>query len=72
VKIVWTVSVALGWLLLDPDPLWAWGPGTHIALGETLLASLYLLPPAIRAIIEANPLHFLYGSIAADISFAKT
>ncbi len=28
-------------------------------------------PPAIRAIIESNPLHFLYGSIAADISFAK-
>ena len=70
-KIAWTFSVALGWLLLDPEPLWAWGPGTHIALGETLLASLYLLPPAIRAVIEASPLHFLYGSIAADISFAK-
>ena len=36
-----------------------------------MLASLYLLPPAIRAIIESHPLHFLYGSIAADISFAK-
>lgn len=70
-KIVWTLSAALGWILIDPEPLWAWGPGTHIALGETLLASLYLLPPAIRAIIESNPLHFLYGSIAADISFAK-
>jgi hypothetical protein len=25
----------------------------------------------MRAIIEAHPLHFLYGSIAADIAFAK-
>ena len=63
--------VALAWIFLQPDPLWAWGPGTHIALGEGVLASLYLLPPAVRAIIERHPLHFLYGSIAADISFAK-
>ena len=65
------LGVALAWILLRPEPLWAWGPGTHIALGEGVLASLYLLPPAIRAIIESHPLHFLYGSIAADISFAK-
>ena len=64
-------GVALAWILLHPEPLWAWGPGTHIALGEGVLASLYLLPPAVRAIIESHPLHFLYGSIAADISFAK-
>lgn len=42
-----------------------------MALGEGVLASLYLLPPVVRAIIESHPLHFLYGSIAADISFAK-
>ena len=65
------LCVALAWILLQPEPLWAWGPGTHIALGEGVLASLYLLPPVIRAIIESHPLHFLYGSIAADISFAK-
>lgn len=65
------LAVALGWVFLVPEPVWAWGPGTHIAIGETVLASLYLLPPAMRAIIEAYPLHFLYGSIAADISFAK-
>ncbi len=63
--------VALAWILLNPESLWAWGPGTHVALGEGVLASLYLLPPAVRAIIESHPLHFLYGSIAADISFAK-
>ncbi len=63
--------IALAWIVLQPDPLWAWGPGTHVALGEGVLASLYLLPPVVRAIIESHPLHFLYGSIAADISFAK-
>ena len=65
------LGVALAWIVLVPEPLWAWGPGTHIALGEGVLASLYLLPPAVRAIIESHPLHFLYGSIAADISFGK-
>ncbi len=65
------VLVALGWLFLCPDHAFAWGPGTHVALGETLLGSLWLLPPAVRAVLERFPLHFLYGSVAADISFAK-
>jgi hypothetical protein len=65
------VLVALGWLVLLPDPLHAWGPGTHVALGESVLASLWMLPPALRALLERFPIHFLYGSVAADISFAK-
>jgi hypothetical protein len=65
------VGVALGWLLLIPEPAAAWGPATHVALGEALLGALYLVPPAIRAVLERYPLHFLYGSIAADISLAK-
>ena len=63
--------VAVGWLVLVPDPAAAWGPATHIALGEATLGALYLLPPAIRAVLERYPLHFLYGSVAADISLAK-
>jgi len=63
--------LAVAWLLLVPDPAAAWGPATHVALGEALLSSLYLLPPAIRALLERFPIHFLYGSVAADISFAK-
>ena len=62
---------AVGWLLLVPESVAAWGPATHVALGEAVLSSLYLVPPAIRAIIERFPLHFLYGSVAADISLAK-
>lgn len=58
------------WLLI-PEPALAWGPATHIALGEAILGALYLVPPAVRALLEKYPLHFLYGSVAADISFAK-
>ncbi len=65
------VGFSLAWLLLVPDPLGAWGPATHVALGETLLNSLYLLPPALRLLLDRYPIQFLYGSVAADISFAK-
>ncbi|HSW30749.1 MAG TPA: zinc dependent phospholipase C family protein [Longimicrobiales bacterium] len=63
--------VALGWLVLVPEPALAWGPATHVALGEALLGALYLLPPAVQAVLARHPLHFLYGSVAADISLAK-
>ena len=65
------LALAGAWLLVCPEPVLAWGPATHIALGEAVLSALYLLPPAIQAVLERYPLHFLYGSIAADISFAK-
>lgn len=63
--------IAVAWLLLVPEPATAWGPATHVALGEATLGALYLLPPALRAVLERYPLHFLYGSVAADISLAK-
>jgi hypothetical protein len=59
------------WLLLTPGDLLAWGPATHVAIGEAVLSSLHLLPPAIRGVLERNRIPFLYGSVAADISFAK-
>ncbi|MEX0856333.1 MAG: zinc dependent phospholipase C family protein [Gemmatimonadota bacterium] len=62
---------ALLWLVLTPGEAWAWGPATHIAIGEAVLSSLHLLPPAIQGILDRNRLSFLYGSVAADISFAK-
>jgi len=62
---------AAAWLILTPEDLFAWGPATHIAIGEAVLSSLHLLPPAVRTLLQANRLSFLYGSVAADISFAK-
>lgn len=70
-KVAGALAMALAWLLLDPQPLFAWGAGTHIALGESVLGSLSMLPLAIRMLIDRHPIDFLYGSIAADISFAK-
>jgi hypothetical protein len=54
-----------------PTDGWAWSPGTHIFLGQAVLANLPLLPSAVAAALQAFPLDFLYGTIAADTSFAK-
>jgi len=62
---------AIVWLLVVPGELVAWGPATHIAIGQGVLSSLHLLPPTARALLEKYPVPFLYGSVAADISFAK-
>jgi hypothetical protein len=66
-----TLLLALAWLVLSPDLLWAWGPATHVYLGSAVLNSLFLLPPSVRAVLSAYPADFLYGSVAADISLAK-
>jgi hypothetical protein len=58
-------------LLAAPDSAHAWTPGTHIYLGESVLANLPLLPPAVADLLRAYPLDFLYGNIAADSSIAK-
>jgi hypothetical protein len=58
-------------LLTLPDAAHAWTPGTHIYLGESVLASLGQLPAAIADLLRAYPFDFLYGNIAADSSIAK-
>jgi hypothetical protein len=63
---------ALALLVLLPQDALAWTPGTHILLGEALLRSAdVLLPTSIATLLRAFPYDFLYGSIAADTSFAK-
>jgi hypothetical protein len=62
---------AVAVLALFPAPAYAWSPGTHIYLGETVLANLPLLPVGVAALLRAFPYDFLYGSIAADTSIAK-
>lgn len=58
-------------LLFLPEPAHAWGPATHVYLGRHLLDMLHLLPLPIAELLRAYPQSFLYGSMAADISFAK-
>ncbi|TVP80177.1 MAG: hypothetical protein EA352_00255 [Gemmatimonadales bacterium] len=59
------------WLLLMPGEALAWGPATHIAIGEAVLSSVHLLPPAAQELLRRHPVSFLYGGVAADISFGK-
>ncbi len=65
------LGIAVLLLALLPDVALAWTPGTHIYLGESVLANLTHLPPAITDILRAFPYDYLYGSIAADTSIAK-
>jgi hypothetical protein len=58
-------------VLLCPARAHAWTPGTHIYLGESVLANLGLLPAAVADLLRAFPFEFLYGNIAADSSLAK-
>lgn len=62
---------AVALLLLLPDTAWAFGPATHVFLGHTLLDALAFLPGPLAELLRAHPQSFLYGSMAADISFAK-
>jgi hypothetical protein len=71
VKLLKPVLTALALLLLIPDTAWSFGPATHIFLGQQLLGALALLPEAMARLLRNHPLSFLYGSVAADISFAK-
>ena len=57
--------------LIAPEAAHAWTPGTHIYLGESVLANLPILPAAIADLLRAYPFDFLYGNIAADSSIAK-
>ncbi len=64
------LGVGLVWLVL-PTQAHAWTPGTHVYLGESVLANLRLLPAAVGELLRSYPFDFLYGNIAADSSIAK-
>jgi hypothetical protein len=70
-RVVPLVLVACALVVVLPSDAWAWGPGTHIFLGDAVLRNLALLPGAVAALLQAHPKDFLYGSIAADTSIAK-
>lgn len=65
------IAIACVLLLVLPDSAWAFGPAAHVYLGSHLLDSLTLLPRGIADLLRAYPQSFLYGNMAADISFAK-
>ncbi len=70
-RLLGAVIVVGLFLLVAPDSAHAWTPGTHIYLGESVLANLPVLPVVIADLLRAYPFDFLYGNIAADSSIAK-
>ena len=64
-------AAALVAIACVPSVAHAWTPGTHIYLGESVLANLGQLPAAVADLLRAFPYDFLYGNIAADTSLAK-
>ncbi|MEO6068518.1 MAG: zinc dependent phospholipase C family protein [Gemmatimonadales bacterium] len=56
---------------LFPTDAHAWTPGTHIYLAESILSQAGVLPGLVGDLLRAFPYDYLYGSIAADTSFAK-
>lgn len=69
--VVVAVAAALLAIALFPAAAHAWTPGTHIYLGESVLANLHQLPTVVTDLLRAFPYDFLYGNIAADTSIAK-
>lgn len=58
-------------VLLLPSAAHAWGPATHLELGQAVLNNTRLIVPPVRALIESFPYDFLYGNISADIVIGK-
>jgi hypothetical protein len=71
VRFAGVCAAAVALLLFLPDAAFAFGPAAHVYLGSHLLDALSLIPPTIADLLRAYPQSFLYGSMAADISFAK-
>ncbi len=57
--------------LFVPQQAHAWGGGTHLQVGLSILSNPALLPAATAALLAAHPLDYLYGCIAADIILGK-
>jgi len=70
-RVAVVIVLVMAWGLLHPVVAHAWTPGTHIYLGEAVLANLRLLPPGVATLLQAFPFDYLYGTIAPDTSIAK-
>ncbi|WP_242012338.1 zinc dependent phospholipase C family protein [Pseudodesulfovibrio cashew] len=57
--------------VLAPGEALAWGPGVHLALGNTVLAHLGCLPPLLGGLLSHHREAFLYGCLSADIFIGK-
>ncbi len=57
--------------ILSPSAAFAWGPLTHIYLGNEIFSFTALIPPVVMDIIRRHREDFLYGNLIADIILGK-
>jgi hypothetical protein len=64
------ISLVVAFLLV-PAAAFAWGPLTHIYLGNELFSLSPLLPAGLLEVIRRYRKDFLYGNLMADIIIGK-
>jgi hypothetical protein len=64
------VLLVFGFIFI-PSVVFAWGPLTHMYLGNQLLSCAPLIPAGILALIQKHKQDFLYGNIMADTIIGK-
>lgn len=65
------IVLSFVFVLLWPDSAHAWGPATHLEIGQSILNNPSVITSAIRELILKFPHDFLYGTISADIVVGK-
>jgi hypothetical protein len=58
-------------ILLTPSLAFAWGPLTHVYLGNEIFSLSSLLPAGVYALIRKYRHDFLYGNLMADTIIGK-
>ncbi len=64
------LALVAGFMLV-PSFVFAWGPMTHMYLGNELLSCASLLPAGIFALLKKHKQDFLYGNLMADMILGK-
>jgi len=67
----WILLLAATALLIFADGAFAWGSATHIDIASQVLNQLGFIPAAIAVVLAKHTDAYLYGSVAADVVFAK-
>lgn len=58
-------------LFVGVEPAFAWGPLTHLYLGQQILWKHAMLPASLYLLLKRYRKDFLYGNVSADIILGK-
>jgi hypothetical protein len=65
------IILAVVGFIAMPSQAFAWGPMTHMYLGNELLSCASILPAGIFALLKKHKQDFLYGNLMADMILGK-